>query len=77
MILKLNVCRAPMLCSGQNGKGREAFPGDAYNPSAWFGELLPLVLVPAENVTFKCIFEVTEEMYIRKQSMSFANCCKY
>lgn len=51
-----------MLCSGQNGKGREAFPGDAYNPSAWFGELLPLVLVPAENVTFKCIFEVTEEM---------------
>lgn len=76
MVLKLNVCGALMLFSGQNVKGREAFPGDVFNPSAWFGKLLSLMLVPAENITFKCIFEVTEEMYIRKQSMSFANCYK-
>lgn len=62
-----------MLCLGQNVKDRKAFPGDAHNPSAWFKKLLPLVLVPAENVTFKCIFEVTQEMYM---SMSFANCSK-
>lgn len=52
----------------------EAFPGDVYNPGAWFRKLLPLVLVPAENVTFKYMFEVTQEMYM---SMSFTNCCKY
>lgn len=57
-----------MLCSGQNEKA-EAFPRNAYNPSAWFRKLLPLGVVPAENVTFKCIFELTQEMYM---SMSFA-----
>lgn len=63
-----------MLCLGQNVEGREAFPGDAYKPSSWFRKLLPLVLLPAENVTFKCTFEITQEMYM---SMSFEKCCKY
>lgn len=38
-----------MLCLGQNVKGREAFPGDAYSLSPWFRKLLPHVLVPTEN----------------------------